>query len=103
MSRAAALRERLAELAVHRHAHGWLRVQVDNVVVTFLRDETNVRTGNLEGGGELFLVDALADDPQAEIVVMGCYATRAPEEVARLPHVAQVVTDREADPHGQAD
>ncbi len=32
-------------------------------------------------------------NPGAKIVVMGCYATRAPEEVAELPGVSQVVTD----------
>jgi threonylcarbamoyladenosine tRNA methylthiotransferase MtaB len=34
------------------------------------------------------------DNPAAKIVVMGCYATRAPEEVARLPNVTEVVTDK---------
>ena len=34
------------------------------------------------------------DNPNARIVVMGCYATRAPEEVAKLPGVAEVVTDK---------
>ena len=33
-------------------------------------------------------------NPQARIVVMGCYATRAPDEVASLPGVAEVVTDK---------
>src|SRR5215471_18630792 len=33
-------------------------------------------------------------NPNAVIVVMGCYATRAPEEVARLPGVARVITDK---------
>lgn len=33
-------------------------------------------------------------NPLARIVVMGCYATRAPEEVATLPNVAEVVTDK---------
>ena len=33
-------------------------------------------------------------NPGARIVVMGCYATRAPEEVAALPGVAEVVTDK---------
>lgn len=33
-------------------------------------------------------------NPQAEIVVMGCYATRAPDEVAQLPGVVDVVTDK---------
>ncbi|OYP28370.1 tRNA (N(6)-L-threonylcarbamoyladenosine(37)-C(2))-methylthiotransferase MtaB [Rhodopirellula sp. MGV] len=34
------------------------------------------------------------DNPNARIVVMGCYATRAPEEVAALPGVVDVVTDK---------
>jgi threonylcarbamoyladenosine tRNA methylthiotransferase MtaB len=33
-------------------------------------------------------------NPRAGIVVMGCYATRAPETVARLPGVRKVVTDK---------
>ena len=33
-------------------------------------------------------------NPGARIVVMGCYATRAPEEVASLAGVAEVVTDK---------
>jgi threonylcarbamoyladenosine tRNA methylthiotransferase MtaB len=33
-------------------------------------------------------------NPGAKIVVMGCYATRAPHEVATLPGVSQVVTDK---------
>jgi threonylcarbamoyladenosine tRNA methylthiotransferase MtaB len=33
-------------------------------------------------------------NPGAAIVVMGCYATRAPETVARLPGVTRVVTDK---------
>lgn len=33
-------------------------------------------------------------NPGTRIVVMGCYATRAPEEVASLPAVVEVVTDK---------
>lgn len=33
-------------------------------------------------------------NPHARIVVMGCYATRAPDEVAALPGVVEVVTDK---------
>ena len=33
-------------------------------------------------------------NPAARIVVMGCYATRAAEEVAALPGVAEVLTDK---------
>lgn len=34
------------------------------------------------------------NNPQSRIVVMGCYATRAPDEVQRLPGVSDVVTDK---------
>jgi threonylcarbamoyladenosine tRNA methylthiotransferase MtaB len=34
------------------------------------------------------------ENPAARIVVMGCYATRVPQEVAALPGVAEVVTDK---------
>lgn len=34
------------------------------------------------------------ENPDARIVVMGCYATREPEEVAALPGVSEVVTDK---------
>lgn len=34
------------------------------------------------------------DNPDAKIVVMGCYATRAPKEVAQLPGVVEVVEDK---------
>src|SRR5271165_2999576 len=33
-------------------------------------------------------------NPQAPIVVMGCYATRDPDAVARLPGVTRVITDK---------
>ena len=34
-------------------------------------------------------------NPAAEIVVTGCYATRAPEEVAALPGVTDVIADKQ--------
>jgi threonylcarbamoyladenosine tRNA methylthiotransferase MtaB len=34
------------------------------------------------------------DNPTAAIVVMGCYATRAPAAVGQLPRVARVITDK---------
>ncbi len=33
-------------------------------------------------------------NPGTQIIVMGCYATRAPAEVAALPAVAEVITDK---------
>jgi threonylcarbamoyladenosine tRNA methylthiotransferase MtaB len=34
------------------------------------------------------------ENPRTEIIVMGCYAARAPEELARLPRVIHVMTDK---------
>lgn len=34
------------------------------------------------------------DNPDARLIVMGCYATRAPDEIKQLPGVAEVVTDK---------
>lgn len=34
------------------------------------------------------------ENPDARIVVMGCYATRAPDEVAKLPGVVEVLEDK---------
>jgi threonylcarbamoyladenosine tRNA methylthiotransferase MtaB len=34
------------------------------------------------------------ENPASKIVVMGCYATRAPHEVSSLPNVTEVVTDK---------
>jgi threonylcarbamoyladenosine tRNA methylthiotransferase MtaB len=34
------------------------------------------------------------ENPASRIVVMGCYATRAPDELARLPNVVEVLTDK---------
>ncbi len=34
------------------------------------------------------------ENPGARIVVMGCYATRAPDEVGSLPGVTEVITDK---------
>src|SRR5262249_37355040 len=41
------------------------------------------------------LIRRLAEaNPGASLVVMGCYATREPETVARLPGVVKVITDK---------
>ena len=34
------------------------------------------------------------ENPDSRILVMGCYATRAPEEVKALPNVVEVITDK---------
>ncbi|MBM3998553.1 MAG: tRNA (N(6)-L-threonylcarbamoyladenosine(37)-C(2))-methylthiotransferase MtaB [Planctomycetes bacterium] len=48
------------------------------------------------------------ENPEARIVVMGCYATRAPGEISVLPGVAEVITDKREIPdllgrHGVVD
>ncbi len=48
------------------------------------------------------------ENPHARIVVMGCYATRAPDELAKLPGVSEVLTDKREIPdllmrHGVVD
>jgi len=35
-----------------------------------------------------------SQNPETRIVVMGCYATRAPQDLRELPNVAEVVTDK---------
>ena len=41
------------------------------------------------------IIRALArENPRTEIIVMGCYAARAPEELAALPRVIHVMTDK---------
>ena len=34
------------------------------------------------------------ENPRSRIVVMGCYATRAPSDLAKLPNVVEVLTDK---------
>lgn len=34
------------------------------------------------------------ENPNARLIVMGCYATRAPAELAALPNVSEVITDK---------
>lgn len=34
------------------------------------------------------------NNPASQIIVMGCYATRAPEEIAVLPNVTEILTDK---------
>lgn len=50
---------------------------------------------NESDGKSRQLIRRLArENPAAQIVVMGCYATRAPRELAALPGVVEVVTDK---------
>jgi threonylcarbamoyladenosine tRNA methylthiotransferase MtaB len=51
-------------------------------------------TAEADAKGRQLIRRLAHDNPDAAIVVMGCYATREPETVARLPGVTKVVTDK---------
>lgn len=51
-------------------------------------------TAEADAKGRQLIRRLAAANPDAAVVVMGCFATRAPEEVARLPGVTQVITDK---------
>lgn len=52
-------------------------------------------THEADAKGRQLIRRLAAANPGAAVVVMGCFATRAPETVARLPGVTKVITDKE--------
>ncbi len=52
-------------------------------------------THEADAKGRQLIRRLAASNPGAALVVMGCFATRAPETVARLPGVTKVITDKE--------
>ena len=52
-------------------------------------------TGSADQGARQTIRRIARDNPGARIVVTGCYATRRPEELAALPHVAQIVPNED--------
>lgn len=50
-------------------------------------------TGAADQGARQIIRKIARDNPSARIVVTGCYATRAPEQIAQLPHVVQIVSN----------
>ena len=60
--------------------------QADLVVVN-----TCSVTAEADRSARAFIRKTHRDNPSARIVVTGCYAQRAPEELARMPGVAAVV------------
>jgi threonylcarbamoyladenosine tRNA methylthiotransferase MtaB len=72
-------------------AHGAVPVpaeQADLVVVN-----TCSVTATADQGARQTIRRIARDNPAARIVVTGCYATRRPDEVGRLPNVARVVSN----------
>ena len=51
-------------------------------------------TAEGEAKGRKLIRRLAHDNPGMGIIVMGCYATRAPQEVAALPGIVEVVTDK---------
>jgi threonylcarbamoyladenosine tRNA methylthiotransferase MtaB len=52
-------------------------------------------TAEADAKGRQLIRRLAREHPSATLVVMGCYATRDPETVARLPGVTKVITDKE--------
>jgi threonylcarbamoyladenosine tRNA methylthiotransferase MtaB len=77
---------------------GLLGIGYQDVVAGDMADLCVVNTCTVTSEGDAKsrqTIRRLARDyPASKIVVMGCYATRAPEEVAALPNVTEVVTDK---------
>src|SRR5271163_3210865 len=51
-------------------------------------------TGEADAKGRQLIRRLAQANPGAALVVMGCFATRDPEAVARLPGVTRVITDK---------
>src|SRR6478672_10159953 len=77
---------------------GFLRANFRNAEADETADLCVVNTCTVTAEGDSKSRHAIRrlarENPSARIVVMGCYATRAPEEVAKLPNVAEVLTDK---------
>jgi threonylcarbamoyladenosine tRNA methylthiotransferase MtaB len=88
---------------VNQYETEWVRQGLHTAGYTDARDDesadlciVNTCTVTSEGDSKSRQVirRMARENPGARIVVTGCYATRAPEEVASLPQVAEVVTDK---------
>ncbi len=54
-------------------------------------------TASADQGARQTIRRIASDNPRAEVVVTGCYATRRPDEVQALPNVVRVVRNHEKD------
>jgi threonylcarbamoyladenosine tRNA methylthiotransferase MtaB len=77
---------------------GLLRAGYQNAAEGAIADLCVVNTCTVTAEGDSKSRQAIRrlarENPDARIVVMGCYATRAPDELTKLPNVAEVVTDK---------
>jgi threonylcarbamoyladenosine tRNA methylthiotransferase MtaB len=74
-------------------ANGY-REAADHEPAEFCVVNTCTVTHEADAKGRQLIRRLAQTNPGAAIVVMGCYATRDPETVARLPGVAKVITDK---------
>ncbi|GIX04392.1 MAG: tRNA (N(6)-L-threonylcarbamoyladenosine(37)-C(2))-methylthiotransferase MtaB [Planctomycetaceae bacterium] len=51
-------------------------------------------TNNGDSRSRQIIRQLARDNPGTRTIVMGCYATRAPDEVRQLPNVCEVITDK---------
>ncbi len=70
------------------------RKAVDGEPVDLCVVNTCTVTAEAEGKSRRAIRRLARENPGAEIFVMGCYATRAAAEIAAMPGVSQVVTDK---------
>lgn len=75
-------------------ANGWTESNDDSDAVDLAIVNTCSVTAESDAKSRKTIAHLAKTHPEAEIVVTGCYAGSAPEEVARLPHVAEVVSDK---------
>ncbi len=54
-------------------------------------------TANADQGARQTIRRIARDNPAAQIVVTGCYATRSPDEIAALPNVLRIVRNQDKD------
>jgi threonylcarbamoyladenosine tRNA methylthiotransferase MtaB len=74
-------------------ANGWIEAGADEPADLCLVNTCTV-THEADAKGRQLVRRLARDNPNAAIVVMGCFATRDPEAVARLPGVTRVITDK---------
>jgi threonylcarbamoyladenosine tRNA methylthiotransferase MtaB len=72
---------------------GWEEVPEDEIADLCIVNTCTV-TSDADGKSRKLIRHLARENPRAEIVVMGCYATRRPQEVAALPGVSRVITDK---------
>jgi threonylcarbamoyladenosine tRNA methylthiotransferase MtaB len=83
-------------------ANGYREARPDEAADLCLVNTCTV-TGEADAKGRQLIRRLAQTNPGAAVVVMGCFATRAPDVVARLPGVTKVITDKERLPEELAE